>query len=120
VIQLGDEAGPHRSLLICCSAFRGDISAFENLTVKKIPKRPQAMRMGSRRLFVGDPEPSCRPLKPHRRDGFWCFSQLSVSEKIDSDPERGFAVILENDDEVLKWFKPAKSDFRIHYRHEES
>jgi adenine-specific DNA-methyltransferase len=36
--QLSDEVGPHRSLLICCSAFRGDASAFENLTVKKIPK----------------------------------------------------------------------------------
>jgi adenine-specific DNA-methyltransferase len=35
--QLSDEVGPHRSLLICCSAFRGDASAFENLTVKKIP-----------------------------------------------------------------------------------
>jgi len=36
--KLSDDVGPHRSLLICCSAFRGDVSAFENLTVKKIPK----------------------------------------------------------------------------------
>lgn len=41
-------------------------------------------------------------------------------QKFDSDPERRFAGILENDGEVLKWFKPAKGDFRIHYRHEES
>jgi len=41
-------------------------------------------------------------------------------QKFDSDPERRFAVILENDDEVLKWFKPAKGDFQIHHSHEES
>jgi len=36
-------------------------------------------------------------------------------QKFDSDPERRFAVILENDDDVLKWFKPAKGDFQIHF-----
>ena len=36
--KLSDEVGPNRSLLICCSAFRCDVSQFENLTVKKIPK----------------------------------------------------------------------------------
>ena len=36
-------------------------------------------------------------------------------QKFDSDPERRFAVILETDKEVLKWFKPAKGDFQIHY-----
>ncbi len=41
-------------------------------------------------------------------------------QKFDSDPERRFAVLLENDDEVLKWFKPAKGDFQIHYSHEDS
>jgi len=41
-------------------------------------------------------------------------------QKFDSDPERRFAVILENDKEVLKWFKPAKGDFRIHYASDES
>ncbi len=41
-------------------------------------------------------------------------------QKFDSDSERRFAVILENDDDALKWFKPAKSDFQIHYSHEES
>ncbi len=29
--------------------------------------------------------------------------------------ERRFAVILENDKEVMKWFKPAQGDLRIHY-----
>jgi type III restriction enzyme len=35
-------------------------------------------------------------------------------QKFDSDTERRFAVVLENDKEVLKWFKPAKGDFQIH------
>ena len=41
-------------------------------------------------------------------------------QKFDSDPERRFAVLLENDEEVLKWFKPAKGDFQIHYTAEDS
>jgi len=41
-------------------------------------------------------------------------------QKFGSDPERRFAVINENDEEVLKWFKPAKCDFQIHYSHDES
>jgi type III restriction enzyme len=41
-------------------------------------------------------------------------------QKFDSDPERRFAVVLENDGDVLKWFKPAKGDFQIHHSHEES
>jgi type III restriction enzyme len=36
-------------------------------------------------------------------------------QKFDSDSERRFAVVLENDKEVVKWFKPAKGDLRIHY-----
>ena len=41
-------------------------------------------------------------------------------QKFDSDSERRFAVILENDKDVLKWFKPAKGDFQIHYASEAS
>jgi len=41
-------------------------------------------------------------------------------QKFDSDPERRFAVIIENDQDVLKWFKPAKGDFQIHHSREES
>ena len=40
---------------------------------------------------------------------------LFPAQKFDTDSERRFAVILENDREVLKWFKPAKGTFRIHY-----
>ena len=41
-------------------------------------------------------------------------------QKFDSDPERRFAVILEDDKSVLKWFKPTKGRFQIHYRHDQS
>ena len=35
---LSEEVGPDRTLLVCCSAFRGDANRYSNLTVKKIPK----------------------------------------------------------------------------------
>lgn len=41
-------------------------------------------------------------------------------QKFDSDSERRFAVVLENDADVQKWFKPSRGDFQIHYSHEES
>jgi len=41
-------------------------------------------------------------------------------QKFDSDSERRFAVVLENDREVLKWFKPAKGVFQIHYKSDAS
>ncbi len=45
---------------------------------------------------------------------------LYAMQKFDSDSERRFAVLLENDAEVLKWFKPARGDLQIHYSHEDS
>lgn len=41
-------------------------------------------------------------------------------QKFDSDSERRFSIILENAPDVLKWFKPAKGDFQIHYSREDS
>jgi adenine-specific DNA-methyltransferase len=35
--QLSEEVGPDRSLLVLCSAFRGNTDRWPNLTVKKIP-----------------------------------------------------------------------------------
>lgn len=35
--------------------------------------------------------------------------------KFDSDPERRFAAVLENDKDVSKWFRPAKGDLHIHH-----
>jgi type III restriction enzyme len=40
---------------------------------------------------------------------------LYAVQKFDADSERRFAVILETDDDVLKWFKPIRGDFQIHY-----
>jgi len=37
--QLSDEVGQERSLLVLCSAFRGKVDGFTNLTIKKIPKQ---------------------------------------------------------------------------------
>jgi adenine-specific DNA-methyltransferase len=37
--QLSDDVGQERSLLVLCSAFRGKVDVFPNLTVKKIPKQ---------------------------------------------------------------------------------
>lgn len=41
---------------------------------------------------------------------------LYDTQKFDSDTERRFTIILENDDQVKKWFKPAKGIFQIYYR----
>ncbi|WP_409362004.1 hypothetical protein ACRPOS_003620 [Bartonella heixiaziensis] len=35
---LSEEVGPHRTLLICCSAFDTKPETFENLTLTKIPR----------------------------------------------------------------------------------
>ncbi len=44
---------------------------------------------------------------------------LYAGQKFDSDTERRFAVLLENDAEVLRWFKPAPGKFHIYYRSEQ-
>jgi len=40
---------------------------------------------------------------------------LYAAQKFDSDPERRFATVLEDDSTVLKWLKPPKGLLRIHY-----
>lgn len=41
---------------------------------------------------------------------------LYDKQKFDSDTERRFSVLLEQDSQVVKWFKPAREVFQIHYR----
>ena len=41
-------------------------------------------------------------------------------QKFHSDTERRFSVVLENDHDVLKWVKPGREDFQIHYHHDEA
>jgi adenine-specific DNA-methyltransferase len=36
--SIADEVGEKRTLLICCKAFRANLDAFPNLTVRKIPQ----------------------------------------------------------------------------------
>ncbi len=40
---------------------------------------------------------------------------LYTTQKFDSDTERRFAVVMEKDPNVLKWFKPGKGVFQIRY-----
>ena len=41
---------------------------------------------------------------------------LYPAQRFQSDSERRFSVILEDDPEVTKWFKPGKGDFQIRYK----
>ncbi|HET9177423.1 MAG TPA: DEAD/DEAH box helicase family protein [Terriglobia bacterium] len=41
---------------------------------------------------------------------------LYPAQRFQSDSERRFSVILENENQVMKWFKPGKGDFQIHYK----
>lgn len=41
---------------------------------------------------------------------------LYPAQRFQSDTERRFAVLLENDNDVVKWFKPGKDVFRIYYK----
>ena len=43
---------------------------------------------------------------------------LYLIQKFDSDTEREFAVMLEDEPLVLKWFKPGRKDFHIYYSSE--
>jgi len=44
---------------------------------------------------------------------------LYPTQKFDSDTERRFAVVIEQDKAVIKWFKPGKGVFRIRYSNDE-
>ena len=50
---------------------------------------------------------------------FGGFSKcLYPAQKFDSNPEREFAILLEDERSVLKWFKPPKNLLRIYYHQE--
>ena len=52
---------------------------------------------------------------------FGGFSKcLYPAMKFDSDPERRFATILEDDDDVIKWIKPPKDLLKIQYAEEDN
>jgi type III restriction enzyme len=41
---------------------------------------------------------------------------LYPAQRFQSDTERRFALLLENDPDVVKWFKPGREAFQIHYK----
>ncbi len=45
---------------------------------------------------------------------------LYPTQRFHSDSERRFAILLEDEQDHLKWFKPAEGHFRIHYSHRQS
>jgi type III restriction enzyme len=61
------------------------------------------------RMTVSDPS----NIKRYLFGGF--EKCLYESQKFDVDTERRFAVILEDDGDVLKWFKPSRGQFQIYY-----
>ena len=66
------------------------------------------------RMTLSDPA----NIKKYLFGGFTkCLYDL---QKFDVDSERRFAVILEDDGEVLKWFKPARGQFQIYYNKEQA
>jgi type III restriction enzyme len=61
------------------------------------------------RMTVSDPA----SIKKYVFGGFSkCLYEI---QKFDVDTERRFAVVLEGDSDVLKWFKPARNQFQIYY-----
>jgi type III restriction enzyme len=61
-----------------------------------------------------------RPLSDTPRHIFAGFKRCCYPlQKFDSDPERRFAVIVDDDETVEKWMKPGKAQFRITYLPEE-
>jgi len=57
------------------------------------------------------------PLSETRRAVFGGFTKCCYAlQKFDSDPERRFAVLIDDDGTVEKWLKPGRAQFPIEYR----
>jgi adenine-specific DNA-methyltransferase len=71
--ELSDEVGGDRSLLVCCTAFRGKSDQFQNLTLKKIPKMVLSRcewahddySLNVANLPMAQPEPIELEIQPH-------------------------------------------------------
>ena len=73
-----------------------------------------AIRQGDNPRNVREPVTEKRDIPKMLFTGF--KKCLYPFQKFESDPERRFAVVLENDTAVLKWVKPAKGNFQIQLR----
>jgi type III restriction enzyme len=61
------------------------------------------------------------PLSDTRKHVFGGFAKCCYPlQKLDSDPERRFSVVIDGDANVEKWLKPGRNQFRIDYRSGES
>ncbi len=57
------------------------------------------------------------PLSETRRTVFGGFAKCCATvQKFDSDPERRFAVLVDDERTVDKWLKPGRAQFQIEYR----
>ena len=57
------------------------------------------------------------PLSETRRAVFGGFAKCCATvQKFDSDPERRFAVLIDDERSVEKWLKPGRNQFQIEYR----
>ncbi len=56
--------------------------------------------------------------KERIRQVLWTGFRKSLQDvqKFDSDTERQLAVLLERDDQVIRWFRPAKDQLKIYFR----
>ena len=87
----------------------------------KITKGFRTLRSAN---FLADPDESVRPFRQPVEERryirgmiFGEFAKcLYPTQKFDSDSERRFSVILENDRDVVKWLKPGRGVFNIGYR----
>jgi type III restriction enzyme len=62
-----------------------------------------------------------RPLSDTRRHVFEGFARCCYDlQRFESDPERRFAVLIDEDETVDKWMKPGKAQFQIEYRSTEA
>jgi type III restriction enzyme len=52
--------------------------------------------------------------------GVPCREAAQFNQRFDVDTERRFSVVLEDDPDVLKWFKPARGQFQIYYNKDQA
>ena len=93
--------------------------------VSSAPKGFQTLTPGSAEMELGKTARNFRqPVEEKlliRGMVFGGFRKCLYSTlKFDSDPERRFATILEDDGDVVKWLKPPKDVLKIHYSDEEN
>ena len=90
----------------------------------RVTKGFMTLRENNFSAVVGEDARDFRQTIPNKKDirnyVFAGFRRcLYPRQKFDSDPERRFAVLLEDASEVVKWFKPARKQFQIYYGHDE-